>query len=156
MAFLVEGNTATGSSLTTIQSLKGAQSFGASGSTTYIWEPNADVHTASAISNAKDSYGITTTAGPEIDPVVYYGVKQNITTGIALPTTNNGTDTTNFTKITPSYVTNQTMVDTPIFSLKAGITKVRVYMWVEGQDVDCENTASGSDISYNLQFVVAE
>lgn len=36
--------------------------------------------------------------------------------------------------------------------LKAGITKVRIYMWVEGQDVDCENNASGGDISFNLQF----
>ena len=41
-----------------------------------------------------------------------------------------------------------------IFALTAGITKVRVYMWIEGQDVDCENTASGTDISYNLQFTI--
>ena len=39
-------------------------------------------------------------------------------------------------------------------TLTAGITKIRVYMWVEGQDVDCENQASGSDISFNLQFAV--
>ena len=25
-------------------------------------------------------------------------------------------------------------------------------MWVEGQDVDCENNASGTDISYNVQL----
>ena len=25
-------------------------------------------------------------------------------------------------------------------------------MWIEGQDVDCENNASGSDISFNVQF----
>ena len=38
------------------------------------------------------------------------------------------------------------------FSLKAGITKMRIYMWVEGQDVDCENTASGGNIIYSLQI----
>ena len=27
-------------------------------------------------------------------------------------------------------------------------------MWVEGQDVDCENNASGSSLAYNLQFSV--
>ena len=27
-------------------------------------------------------------------------------------------------------------------------------MWIEGQDVDCENNASGTDISYNLQFTI--
>ena len=25
-------------------------------------------------------------------------------------------------------------------------------MWVEGQDVDCEDNASGGSLSYNLQF----
>ena len=29
-----------------------------------------------------------------------------------------------------------------VFSLKAGITKVRMYMWIEGQDVDCIANAS--------------
>ena len=29
-------------------------------------------------------------------------------------------------------------------------------MWVEGQDVDCENTASGTDIAFNLQLQVAD
>ena len=38
------------------------------------------------------------------------------------------------------------------FHLQAGITKFRIYMWVEGQDVDCENNASGDDISFDFQF----
>lgn len=25
-------------------------------------------------------------------------------------------------------------------------------MWIEGQDVDCENNASGATVSFNLQF----
>jgi hypothetical protein len=36
--------------------------------------------------------------------------------------------------------------------LAAGITKYRIYLWVEGQDVDCENNASGTDIQYDLSF----
>lgn len=36
--------------------------------------------------------------------------------------------------------------------LTAGVTKIRVYMWVEGQDVDCENSASGATINFDLQF----
>ena len=39
-----------------------------------------------------------------------------------------------------------------LFTLEKGVTKVRVYMWVEGQDVDCENNASGGQISFTLQF----
>lgn len=42
--------------------------------------------------------------------------------------------------------------NTELFQLSGGITKVRVYLWVEGQDVDCENNASVGDISFNLQF----
>ena len=39
-----------------------------------------------------------------------------------------------------------------LFHLDQGITKYRFYMWVEGQDVDCENNASGDDISFDFQF----
>lgn len=43
-----------------------------------------------------------------------------------------------------------------VFSLKAGITKVRLYMWIEGQDVDCEDDASGSNIAFDLQLTVKD
>ena len=32
----------------------------------------------------------------------------------------------------------------------AGITRVRVYMWMEGNDVDCANDIAGSTINFNL------
>jgi hypothetical protein len=40
------------------------------------------------------------------------------------------------------------------FTVGSGITKMRIYMWVEGQDVDCENAASYDDIDFNLQLTV--
>ena len=39
-----------------------------------------------------------------------------------------------------------------MFNLAPGITKFRVYMWVEGQDVDCENSASGAYLTFKLGF----
>ena len=39
-----------------------------------------------------------------------------------------------------------------LFNLAAGINKIRIYGWVEGQDYDCENNASGSNITYNIQI----
>jgi hypothetical protein len=36
--------------------------------------------------------------------------------------------------------------------LEAGVTKVRIYLWVEGQDVDCENAASGDDITFIIKL----
>ena len=37
-----------------------------------------------------------------------------------------------------------------IFTLAPGVTKFRVYMWVEGQDVDCENNASNAYLRFNI------
>ena len=140
------------------QALNGATSFGQAQSTTFIWEPNSDVHTADAVTIAKDTYGITTTK-TGATPIEYYGVKQAISVNspIKLINTNNGTDTTNFTKMTGVKTTAKAMTDQSDFlTLKAGVSKIRIYMWVEGQDVDCENSASGSDISFNVEFVAQD
>lgn len=36
------------------------------------------------------------------------------------------------------------------FNAKAGINRIRVYVWMEGNDVDCENSVAGSTINFNL------
>ena len=159
VAFCVEGNAPAGTELNAITSLKGAKSFLDTGSTVYIWDPNPNWHTNAAVAHARDNYQVTTTTGGlETDIVEYYGIKKEIQTGIALKDTYKADE--NFAKITPTYKTISNaegiMNETPIFTLAAGITKVRVYMWVEGQDIDCENTASGTDIAFNLQLQVAE
>jgi hypothetical protein len=43
-----------------------------------------------------------------------------------------------------------------IVELKAGINKMRVYIWLEGQDVDCINNISFGDFTANLSFSVPE
>ena len=55
---------------------------------------------------------------------------------------------------TPSTLVANT--DYKIFELHAGITKMRVYMWIEGQDIDCENNASGTDITFNIELSIRE
>lgn len=171
VAFCLQGTQPVGTDLATITGMKGAKSFGATGSTVYIWEPNSNWHTDAAVAHARDNYGLTTTKsldGTSVGAVPYYGVNSVITVnaddnfyGVKLLDTNNGTNTTYFTKVTPSWSTESDATGTlkaeqNVFSLTAGITKARVYMWIEGQDVDCENTASGTDISFNLQFQVVE
>ena len=164
VAFCIQGTESVGTALSTITGLKGATSFGEGGSTVYIWEPNSNWHTAAAVAHARDNYGITTTQsedGTSVAKVPYYGINQEIGTGVKLMETNNGTDATHFTEVTPSWSTESDgdgvlKAEQNIFTLSSGITKARVYMWIEGQDVDCENTASGTDISFNLQFQVAE
>ena len=43
---------------------------------------------------------------------------------------------------------------TKAFDLSAGITKMRVYIWVEGQDVDCLNSVAGAAITAALKFTI--
>lgn len=42
------------------------------------------------------------------------------------------------------------------FDLDAGITKVRFYIWAEGNDVDCRESIASSDLSIAFKFAVAE
>ena len=43
-----------------------------------------------------------------------------------------------------------------IMNLSKTYSKVRVYIWLEGQDVDCINNISNGDFSVTLQFAVPE
>lgn len=150
VAFVVVGNKPTGTAYTEIQALKAADA-----SNRYIWEPNYDLHSDAAIAHAQGSYGKTITGTTE--RLVYDGVKAPIDAGIEIPNTNATDNTDYFAQVPIEYETKSTFGNNEadqlqIFGLQAGITKIRVYMWIEGQDYDCENTASGSDVAYNLQL----
>jgi hypothetical protein len=42
----------------------------------------------------------------------------------------------------------------PIFELPDGITKIRVYVWLEGQDIDSVETRSeGADVSIAINLI---
>ena len=151
VAFIDEGNTADGSELATIQALKRAS---AGREYVKIWEPNYDVHTAAGVANARDTYGITTTqtGGTALS---YDGIKAIFGTGdnVTLKTANATDKAEFFATVTPDITTTEANATSQEFmTLQAGITKVRVYMWIEGQDVDCENNASGTDINFDLEI----
>ena len=40
------------------------------------------------------------------------------------------------------------------FNALTGINRVRVYLWIEGNDVDCENSVAGATIDFNLVFTI--
>ena len=95
----------------------------------------------------------TTAAGA--GKIAYVGVKSNIAkeNNVLL----NSKDTQYFADVTThespeSGIPEATRMGA--FDIKQGITKVRVYMWVEGQDVDCEDKASGGSLSFNLAFSI--
>jgi len=147
VAFIKEGSVAYGSTPASAQGLKGEISK-------LVWEPNYDVHTASGVANAQNVYGVTVgqTGGSKLD---YKGVKAPIAeaTKVAL----NSDDSNYFGDITTvgsiaSGIPTTSYINA--FDVAEGITKIRIYMWIEGQDVDCEDHASGSALTYNLQFSI--
>jgi predicted ribosomally synthesized peptide with SipW-like signal peptide len=144
VAFVVAADAdvkAAGAALSDIQAVKP--------SVVYIWEPNSNVHTDAAVSHGISNYGFTSsTLNNSTVLSSYKGVK-----GVGTKVILNSSDTNVFGEVTPAYQTlENNAVDTDVFSLKQGITKVRVYLWVEGQDIDCENTASGAGLNFDIQL----
>ena len=148
VAFVVEGNTTSTNSLTNIQGLTTY-----SNSDVFIWEPNYNVHTSYAVEHAKNTYGIDTDLTSGI--INYDGVRDEISSNLKIKSSDaiSSKYPEYFGRVNVSYNTVQGFTNnTQIFDLKSGITKVRVYMWIEGQDIDCENNASIGNITLNLQF----
>ena len=162
IAFIVQGYQPAGTDLTTIQNQKG-------GTSSIIWEPNYDAHTPAAIAHAIGTYGATLanfgqTIMPErditCDRIAYDGIKADITSDNAVEVgkANATNAATYFSTVSPTIATTKAWTGSAdgqaqsLFTLQAGITKVRVYCWVEGQDYDCGDNASGQDIVFNLQI----
>lgn len=146
-ALLDEGNVPVGSTAAAAQALIGATEV-------ILWEPNANVHTAAGVIAALDVYGIVTSpTGPSLPS--YYGVSAPI--AVLDDRQLNSTDAAFFNQLSPSVSPSVQRVEgsaafTQILTILPGVTKVRVYGWIEGQDVDCENNASGSDITFNIKL----
>ena len=146
IAFLPEGTVDASTAVAQIQSQKSA-------GTPIIWEPNNNAHTQAGLNNASSVYGLTSLTATDAVPN-YYGLIDEfvVADNVAL----NATTAGKFTQVTPDIKTDSTGILAtayqPVFQLQAGITKMRIYMWIEGQDVDCEDAASGSNLTYALQF----
>ncbi len=147
-AFVYEGNTPSGSTLPVIQGLSTNDN-----DNVYIWEPNYDIHTESAIANAYNVYGINTFNGD--NALSYDGASNSVDSslGIIIDNAKASMYPEYFKTVDVDYKSVGAFTENiEIFTLKSGVSKIRVYMWIEGQDVDCENNASVGDISFNLQF----
>ena len=118
-----------------------------------IWEPNHKEHTAYVVAN--NGRGITSTS-EEVDT---YGVKVAVASAATKEIANiNATNDANLVAVdtfTPDYTTAEGGVDEKtIITNTAGnnlgiapnqISKVRIYVWLEGQDPDCIDLASTGD-----------
>ena len=151
VAWLNLGHVGTDASASDAQALPSGTSDTAS---VRLWEPNNNAHTTAAINDARSVYNLTIGASTEVTS--YYGVKAAFTERSLrdLSASNIGT---NFATVTPNTKSpvNGLTADADWFTLQPGVTKIRFYLWIEGQDVDCENNASGDALAYKMSFVIA-
>lgn len=73
------------------------------------------------------------------------------------PTGKNYTIASNLTgTFNASKVNEKSAVEDVYFNAKAGVNRIRVYLWMEGNDVDCRNDVAGATISFNLVLQLAQ
>lgn len=145
VAFLNEGTSIDSTALA--QNLRGA-------SEANIWEPNYDVHTEFGVKNASDIYGINTSqTGGALLP--YDGVISEIgaNNNVLIQNANSANYPNLFRKVNVAYNTSvNNNANVKLLQLRPSITKIRIYMWIEGQDVDCEDNSSYGNIDFSLEF----
>lgn len=147
VAFLNEGTLPVASQASNVQRLSNATKA-------YIWEPNYDVHTDYALDNARLLYNVNTTK-TNGSLIPYYGLSKPIeqTRRVLINETYLTKNSDIFKRVNPDIATTKAFPsEVELFILTPGITKVRLYIWIEGQDVDCENNASLADALINLQL----
>ena len=161
VAFINEGVTTSGAAASDIQALTTTSTANIT-----VWEPNYDTHTATGLSNAYSYYNGTNSGqqytkamqSPAIQ-VPYYGVTGAVAVAddVLLSKANPTDNASKFAAITPGLATTAdwtsgTEFEELLSMLPNRIVKLRIYFWIEGQDIDCENHASGGNITLKLQF----
>jgi len=149
VGFVILGHGASTDSVSTLTGLSNGNPTSA-----IIWEPNYTSHTPQALVVASE-YGVAASTSAA---TAYRGLNQEFTNGDLKKTvTGSATPESGYaTVVSPAIKTAEGNTNNSSFvTLQAGVTKIRIYMWIEGQDIDCENNATGTDISFNISFTTA-
>ena len=96
----------------------------------YIYEPNSKMHTEQSIKTL-DRHGYRITEGQEYPTYGVYNSGERIQMWSGVVNSKVAFNHNIFKK-----QETITSLNTPIGQIPSGITKVRVYIWVEGQDID--------------------
>ncbi len=140
-----------------VDDVDGIQGLSTASGKVFMWEPNYDTHTKKGYDNGKALGWIDTDVTTAID---YSGVKAEIPEGSGIELSE-ATATKNAEKFDEiNEETGATIFKTRktekaslyLGAVGAGVTKYRFYLWIEGQDIDCENNASGTNLEYNFKF----
>ncbi|MGI6329663.1 MAG: hypothetical protein ACOXZR_02240 [Bacilli bacterium] len=114
-----------------------------------IYEPNSTSHTEISIEKAYEYYGVNLIDG--IYNPTYAVIKEGDKLELA-----NGHAETGIPLDTEHFRLQNTIKNfhNPIFQIPHGITKLRIYVWIEGQDLDSlETNSKGATLDLGIDFV---
>lgn len=130
------------------------------GSEVVIWEPNATTFNKTNTNNkisGKQAYTGVNSAISLDDKGNYIPVQDDPETDVDESKATYESHFTTMETLSPTYDSNfVTTAEQELLNLKKGINKVRIYIWLEGQDVDCTNEIAEGTISVGLNFKVPE
>ena len=158
IAFIVEGNVDTSQ---TEDASKAAQNKTYNQADAdcgkYLWEPNSNTHTTNAINKSLDGKDTPKYTAEEqaANPVPYSGVKTEINKNndVLLADAKAANYSSFFSSVQPEIFTDTSFTQRKkLMTLKPGYTKIRVYMWLEGQDMDCYTGASGTYLDFDIKL----
>lgn len=100
-----------------------------------IWEPNCDTHSIASINNAYENKKVYLKEKNFLKQK-YNGIqgKDSYSEVETIGTNKNNTD------------------DIELFNITKGVSKVKVYMWIEEEDIDMFSDIIGDSLTYNLEF----
>lgn len=114
-----------------------------------IFEPNSANHTDLSIERAK-KYGVELVDGVRFPTYSY------IRAGGPIYVANSVSGSPNlneeYFRLQETFTEHD--FNEPLFQIPDGITKVRVYLWIEGQDIDSlETNSTGTEVEISLDFI---
>lgn len=114
-----------------------------------IYEPNSTYHSALSIERAK-KYGINLRDGNEFPTFAY----KKAGGPFELIDTISGSASLDYDYFVEQETLSIDAFDEPLFSIPDGITKMRIYVWLEGQDIDSlETDSEGAEVSISINFI---
>ena len=113
-----------------------------------IYEPNSKYHTPLSVEKAK-KYGVDLVDGQDFPTYAYH--KEG--GPIYVANTVSGSDSIDPEHFIVQQTFTDDQIDDPMFSIPNGITKFRIYVWIEGQDIDSlETNSKGTEVEISLNF----
>ena len=114
-----------------------------------IFEPYSKQHTDLSIERAQ-KYGLELVNGERFPTYAY--IKEANKMQVADTISGSPKLDMNYFKLQETITEED--FDKPLFQIPNGVTKVRIYVWLEGQDIDSlETDSEGADIDISISFV---